>query len=237
MLPVARRDILRGTPVTPADFESVSVPAQHAPANLLRAVPIPGAEQQLVALSDLREGALLAQDHIGTATGPDYAFALSPDGRGVAVAPRNLKDYRDFLAPGALLDLFWTHSIGGGATETRLLARSLKVLHGPYQSPQRDRETTSAEFLILEADLLEAARLLEASQGGHFHVLPVGKLTMEPGQLSEVSVGPEDLSALPLLVRRSAASITGVPVSEAGLSGCHTAVVRGARRSVVEVPC
>lgn len=32
-VPVARRDILRGTPVTPADFESVSVPAQHAPAN------------------------------------------------------------------------------------------------------------------------------------------------------------------------------------------------------------
>lgn len=236
-VPVARRDIPRGSLVTAADFDTLSVPAQHIPGNLLRAVPDPGPEQQIMALSDLQADALLSQDQIGTATGPDYAFALSPDGRGVAVSPRNLKDYREFIAPGALVDLFWTHSIGGGSTETRLLARGLKVLHGPYAMPQREREAAGAEALILEAGLQDAARLLEAGQSGHFHILPTGRLSSEPGQLAEVSVGPEDLSALPLLVRRPAGGSSGDPVPEAGLSGCHTAVVRGARRSIVEVPC
>ncbi|RRH76903.1 Flp pilus assembly protein CpaB [Falsigemmobacter faecalis] len=238
-VPVPARDIPRGDVLSRADFLTLQVPARHLPANLLTAVPEAGPEGKIIALSDLSAGGLVAQAQVGVASGPNHHFALSPGGRAVRVVTENFADFESKLVPGAQMDLFWTRQLGGGSTETRLIGHALRVL-AIDSTPAADRKSRAIGAVTLEAGLEDAARLLEAQGGGRFHILPLGRLEVLAGAPPVVAITAEDLAALPLAVRRAeatAASLNGSAASAVPLRGCHTSVVRGAARSIVEVPC
>lgn len=239
IIPVPARDISRGATLSRADFTEIAIPARHLPANLLTKFPETSSETQITALSDLSAGALVAEGQIGVAEGPDHDLALSPGGRAVRVIAENLADFDGKLVPGGRMDLFWTRQIGGGSTETRLIGHALRVLALDAVTTN-GRGSGSPGAVTLEAGLEDAARLLEARGGGRFHVLPLGRLKVLPDSPPVVAVNGQDLAALPLLVRQAEGAGTGLSGSAAlaaPLRGCHTAVVRGSARSVVEVPC
>lgn len=238
-VPVPARDIRRGEVLSRADFLSLQIPARHLPANLLTAFPESGATGQVTALADLSAGGLVAEAQVGVASGPEHDFALAPGGRAVRVVAENLADFDGKLVPGGLMDLFWTRQIGGGSTETRLIGHALRVL-AIDSIVTGDRKSRAAGAVTLEAGLEDASRLLEAQDGGRFHVLPLGRLEVLPDSPPVVAVSGGDLAALPLVVRRAdatTASLNGKAAMAAPLRGCHTAVVRGSARSIVEVPC
>lgn len=238
IVPVPSRDLKQGEAFDPAEVTSLTVPLRHLPANLLRVLPIPKAGERLHALTDLPAGSLIFEHQLGVSAGPDSPFSLSPEGRAIAVRVHNLAEYGDGLPPQSSVDLFWTRNIGGGATETRLLATGLRVL-APVALQGSETRAGTASDLLLEADQITAARLLAAEQSGQFHLLPAGRLRAMGASPDEVSVGPADLAALPLVVRR-ADPTRGANAGAGSLAlprPCHTLVVRGAARSVQEVPC
>lgn len=246
-VPVLSRDMARGSPLAAGDLTTVSLPLAVVPQNVLAEKPDLAKGEPLLVMSDIKAGQLLLTSDIAHAEkAADFGFILSKDARAFALAPKNLRDFRGRLRPGDIVDVFWTHSIGGGSTETRLVGSAMRILHVPASgvADATADETALDGKLILEGLARDAALMIAAEKDGTFHILPTSN-KLDPGA-AEVAVGPADLADLPLVVRAGAGEAAGAEdpvsiVSRIGLSPggrtCSTVIVRAAVRNVVEVPC
>ncbi|SEC56531.1 hypothetical protein [Rhodobacter sp. 24-YEA-8] len=228
LVPVPVRDLAPGSILSHEDFLGVRIPGSYLPANVLQNLPPPSGGG-FIALAALRQGALVLNGDIATsAGGPDYGFILSGDARAIAIKAQNLLDFIDRLKPGDPVDLLWTHNIGGGTTETRMIGSALRILALPGNSS----EGPLADKMMLEGASQDAMRVVEASSSGLFSILPAArKLSLEH---EEFVVGPADLATLPLVVRGG--QTDGIAQASAR-ARCQTAIVRGGARSVMDVPC
>ena len=241
-VPVAIFDIPRGPPVKPEDFASILLPEEQLPSNVMEVLPSFAPEKPVFALGDLRAGALLLQTSLGSPVAGGVAELLSsPDGRAVAVLPRNLGDFRDRLAVGDLVDLFWMRDIGGGSTETRLIGNALRLLELPRTASVAGASVggaTTSGHLLLEVGLRDAARVIDAGESGSFYILP-SRGPVRPGA-DVIEVSDEELASLPLVTRvgEAPASPRPSPTTErAPNARCSAIMVRAGNRVEVDVPC
>lgn len=234
-VPVPLRDIPRGSVVTEADFTTIRLLQEHMPANLLKALPEGGSHPHLVALADLDAGQILPDTSIGR--GDADLIAVGGAGRSLAVRAANFADHAEDLKVGDWADLFWTRDIGGGTSETRLIGNALRIMALPQQVQLASEGSVSipraAGLLFLEVGPRDAARILEASQGGSFNILPTRERLSSGADL--VEVGPLELQSLPLAVRAGGSG--AAPVAALQGQRCTAMVVRAGQRASVEVPC
>lgn len=236
--PVLREDKPRGAQVSAADFMTIKLPASYMPPDTMLTVPEIAEGGAMVALRHLKKGALLpngALAHAGSF--PDLGFLPAEGHAAFGVTVNNFAQIAPVLRQGSLVDLVWTRSLGGGATETRLLGSGLTVVALPETGG-----AGPAGQLILEGLPQAAIQQVAAQQSGSFDVLLSG------GKLDEAMnrfvVGPNELKMLPQVIGDAplAAASDGGFVSR--LSGedtrgkrCNTAVVRAGNRTVVDLPC
>lgn len=249
-LPVPLRDIPAGTALQPSDFGMKPLPASIVPANVLRDLPQVAEGQSLVSMTPLAEGALLLFTDVGSSNaGTDFGFVVSQGARAFAIAPRNLAEFADRLAPGALIDIVWTRTAPGGKMESRLLGSAMRVLAVPGATPpgQTPGDTTATDGLagklIVEGREEEAMRYILAAQTGFFHILLSNGDRRADGK--ELVLSADELTDLPVATREGAAPETETdPGLVARITGggsgrptCTTAVIRAGSRAVFEVPC
>jgi Flp pilus assembly protein CpaB len=254
-VPVPVHKIERGQSAQTADFKTVDMPRKFLPKGVLDYLPhLPktvGAEY--VALTDLEAGHILLPFDLGVAAGVGDAATMRMAGSNLTlVSPKNLNDISGQLKVGAYVDLFWQRDVGGGAKETRLLGRNLRItsfLRGAGEPKKwSTAEPASATALMLEAPPEIMARLMQAQASGSVYVAMASGL--KRGASGEIVVGNSELRDLPL-VTRAAPSGAGVTaptqlertlrqaVSSDGAETqlCSLSVVRQAVRSVIQVPC
>jgi len=247
---IARQQIPRGSLPGPEAFDKILLPARLLPPSIMRRLdPLPeGEDQTYVALSEIAEGDLVLASSIATGSrGAGTGLVLSIDAKAFAIRPRNLESLAGQLAPDIRIDLFWTRDIGGGSTETRLLATGLRVLSQPMPvqgtagSASQSADSVAADLLLVEGFAADVARYIQAEPRGDFDIA----LSEAPLSLNatEVVIGPETLKTLPLAVRErqtrelSAQDIVTQITAPNAQRVCPTIIVRAAKRTVVEVPC
>ncbi|MCB5408729.1 hypothetical protein [Pseudogemmobacter faecipullorum] len=225
-----------------ATTPEAAVPLAEAAADntAIDGAPAPPAGH-LVALSPLKQGSFLFDAELGVASRQGNGALLpAANGRIFALSLRNDKDFGSGLREGSFVDLFWTQPIGGGKTETRLLASGLRLRQMPLVAVPPE---TSPRRFLLEGTIEQAAQMLVASQSGSFDIL------LSDGSRSTRSelalIGPTELQSLPLTYRDGDSAGAAPPASLVGrLTGapeqretCPTAVIRGGARTIAEVPC
>lgn len=243
-VPVTIFDVPRGTALKPEDFATLLLPQEQLPTNVLEQLPSFASDKPVFALNDLRAGALLLTTSLGEPSKGGVTDLLrSADGRALAVAPRNIGDFRDRLAVGDLIDLFWTRDIGGGSTETRLIGNGLRILELPRAAGSAGTSVagvTSAGHLLLEVGLRDAARVIDAGQDGTFSILPSGG-PVRPGA-DVIEISDEELASLPLATRIGATPpprgrAQGASAPRSSNQRCSAIMVRAGNRVEVDVPC
>ncbi|MFE3836877.1 hypothetical protein [Pseudogemmobacter sonorensis] len=242
-IPVAAQDFAPGTLLAAESFVTVKVPQSYLPENMLRLLPEVGEGESLVSLTNLKAGhALLDTDLARSGAGSRGGLLPVGNGKIFAIAPRNLADFGGALAEGSRVDLILTRNIGGGKSESRLIADGLRVRIPPAPAPDAEPGPALAGKLLLEGEFTDALRGVVAGQDGFLSIL-LSDGTRSTGS-DTVLIGPTDLEKLPLVVRQAldpgqaAPSLIGRITGESGARAkCPTAVVRGGTRSVSEVPC
>ncbi|NGM45984.1 Flp pilus assembly protein CpaB [Rhodobacter sp. SGA-6-6] len=249
-LPVPLRDIPAGTALQPSDFGMKPLPASIVPQNVLRDLPQPAEGQSLVSMAPLAEGALLLFTDVGSSdASTDFGLVLSQGARAFAIAPRNLAEFADRLAPGATVDIIWTRTAAQGRMESRLLGSGVRVLAVPGDAATGDATAADkmAGKLIVEGNEEEAMRYILAAQTGFFHILLSNGDRRADGK--ELVLSADELADLPVVTREGTASGAGTGAEDdpglvaritgggAGRPTCTTAIIRAGSRAVFEVPC
>lgn len=265
--PVLIRDVEAGELLRGDDFRRIELPVSYVPEGILQELPATGGAGPAGyrSLSDLKAGRLLFPADLGLDDGGETLVTL--DASGFLISPANLADLRPVLAPGVRLDLFWQHDIGGGARETRLVARGARVLGLPQLEPGRAHSTLpdgarietkvtaipmaqpavapAAKVepvngsILIEAPTPVLAKLLQVrGQGVLFAALSGGLRVASDGTFV---VGNRDLLNLPLVTREGQAAapspLQAVLPGNGEAQSCPLAIVRSAARQIIQVPC
>lgn len=249
-LPVPLRDIPAGTTLQPSDFGMKPLPASIVPQNVLRDLPQAAEGQSLVSMAPLAEGALLLFTDVGSSdASTDFGLVLSQGARAFAIAPRNLAEFADRLAPGATVDIVWTRTAAQGRMESRLIGSGVRVLAVPGDAATGDATAADkmAGKLIVEGNEEEAMRYILAAQTGFFHILLSSGDRRTDGK--ELVLSADELTDLPVVTREGTAPGAGMGAEDdpglvaritgggAGRPTCTTAIIRAGSRAVFEVPC
>ncbi len=242
---VAGRDIAAGAPVLAQDFVIRRMPRSMIPANAIpdRPTATQADAASYFAATDIRMGSLITESMFG-AGGKDPS-AIRPDAAAIFLSPENFSEYRQQLTPGALVNLFWTRPVGGGGTETRLLASGLRVLGVTDGAPESEGRPAGAPAakgrIIVEARNQDAAAFIGASNRGQIDITLSGGAL--PAGEREIVVGAGDLRDLPLAYREgtNAGPLAMLPAFATGEDRarpvCRVSIVKNAARIPIEVPC
>jgi len=223
--------------------------------------------QTLVAATGLTKGQVLLRSQLLLPDAQRGGTILVPLGQqAFALQAANLAEYRDSLKPGASVDVFWRLVDRKGNRTTRFLVAGMKVARtapgqGAAAAPRLAVESRP-ETLFVGGTPDQVALLVQTEGRGELFVAPGGtdgtlpqrvagvdnqtldKLPMakEP-PASELSAGIGRLSSAepaqpaPTPVGLTDNALSGLLSTETTPSKCFMTVVKGANRSVIEVPC
>ena len=225
------------------------------------------APQTLIAATGLTKGQVLLRSQLLLPDAQRGGTILVPLGQqAFALQAANLAEYRDRLKPGASVDIFWRLVDRKGNRTTRFLVAGMKVARtAPGQGAagtSRLVVESRPETIFVVGTPDQVGLLVQTEGRGELFLAPGGTDGTFP--LRVAAVDNQTLDTLPLANEPSARELSagigrlssaepvqpaptpagltdnalgGLLSTETTPSNCFMTVVKGANRSVIEVPC